>query len=197
MHGALNGWQVSGVAQYQSGADLQASVSSNFGYSAYIPAGTTFMGKTLAVPILANNQNVLGSPDITLMPRLTCDPSKGLAPHQYINGSCFAPFATPGVQGSYVFPTLVGPGYFDTDLSLQKGFTWGASDSKAIQFRVSGYNFLNHPNYTFINGDPALSLAFDQTGKLVQQGGATGAPFGTATNKIGHRIMQAMIRFSW
>lgn len=197
VHGALNGWQVSGLAQYQSGADLQASVSSNFGYQAYIPAGTTFMGKTLTQPILASNSNVLGSSDITLMPRLTCDPSKGLAPHQYINGNCFAPFATPGVQGSYIFPTLVGPGYFNTDLSLQKNFVWGASESKSLDFRVSGYNFLNHPNYTFLNGDPALILNFDNTGKLVQQGGSTGAPFGTATNKIGHRILQGMIRFSW
>lgn len=197
VHGALNGWQVSGIAQYQSGADLQASVSSNFGYQAYIPAGTTFMGKTLTAPILASNSNILGSPDITLMPRLTCDPSKGLASHQYINGNCFAPFATPGVQGSYIFPTLVGPGYFNTDLSLQKNFVFGASENKSLDFRVSGYNFLNHPNYTFLNSDPALTLNFDQNGKLVQQGGPTGAPFGTATNKIGHRIMQGMIRFTW
>ena len=48
--GAANGWQLSGITQYQSGADLQAAVTSNFGYSAFIPAGATFMGKTLAVP---------------------------------------------------------------------------------------------------------------------------------------------------
>ncbi|MFL6437456.1 MAG: carboxypeptidase-like regulatory domain-containing protein [Terriglobales bacterium] len=196
VHGALNGWQVSGVAQYQSGADLQASVSSNFGYQAYIPAGTTFMGKTLTKPILASAQNILGSGDITLMPRLTCDPRQGLAPHQYINPNCFAPFATPGQQGSYVFPTLTGPGYFDTDLSLRKAFNWGASDNKSVVLGLSGYNFLNHPNYTFINGDPGLTLNFDNTGKLVPQG-TSGAPFGTATNKIGHRILQAMIRFSF
>lgn len=199
LHGAANGWQVSGIVQYQSGADLQAIGANGaaFGYQAYIPAGTTFMGKTLTQPILASNSNILGSPDITMMPVLTCDPSKGLAPHQYINGNCFAPFARPGVQGSYVFPSLTGPGYFDTDLSLQKGFSWGASESKSLQFRVSGYNFINHPNYTFLNGDPALILNFDQNGKVVQQGGSTGAPFGYASNKIGHRIMQGMIRFSW
>jgi len=199
IHGALNNWQVSGILQYQSGADLQAigANSSNFGYQAYIPAGTTFMGKTLTQPILASSSNILGSPDITLMPRLTCDPRQGLAPHQFINGNCFSPFATPGQQGSYVIPSVVGPGYFDTDMSLQKGFTWGASESKSLQFRISGYNFINHPNYTFLNGDPSLILNFDQNGKLVQQGGATGAPFGYATNKIGHRIMQGMIRLSW
>ena len=195
--GALNNWQVSGIAQYQSGADLQASVTSNFGYQAYLPAGTTFMGKTLTSPILASSSNVLGSPDITLMPRLTCDPSKGLASNQYINGNCFSPFAAPGQQGSYIFPSLVGPGYFDTDMSLQKGFTWGGSESRSLTFRFSGYNFINHPNRTFLTSDPALILNFDQNGKLVQQGGPTGSPFGYATNKIGHRILQGMIRFSW
>ncbi|HWC17634.1 MAG TPA: hypothetical protein VG498_11510, partial [Terriglobales bacterium] len=195
VHGALNDWQISGIAQYQSGADLQASVSSNFGYSAYIPAGTTFMGKTLTQPILASAANVLGSPDITLMPRLTCDPRQGLQANQYINGNCFAPFATPGQQGSYIFPSLVGPGYFNTDLSLQKGFTWGASESKKLSFRFSGYNFINHPNRTFLSGDTGLILNFDSTGKLSQ--GTNAAPFGYATNKIGHRIMQAMVRFSW
>ncbi len=104
-----NGWQISGIGQYQTGADLQASVSSNFNYSAFIPAGTTFMGKTLAVPIQASTSNVLGSGDLTLMPALTCDPRSGLKAHQYINGACFSPFATPGQQGAYIFPALTGP----------------------------------------------------------------------------------------
>src|SRR5437899_9902507 len=38
-----NGWQISGIGQYQTGADLQASVSSNFGYSAFLQPGATFM----------------------------------------------------------------------------------------------------------------------------------------------------------
>src|SRR5438128_8495191 len=85
----VNGWQISGIGQYQTGADLQASVSSNFGYSAFFPKGATFMGKTLSYvdhttgqvvdyTIQASASNVLGSGDITLMPALTCNPAKGL-----------------------------------------------------------------------------------------------------------------------
>src|SRR5207245_2442580 len=53
--GAVNGWQISGIVQYQTGSDLQAAISSsaNFGYSAFIPAGTQFMGQTLAAPVSA------------------------------------------------------------------------------------------------------------------------------------------------
>lgn len=195
LKGAANGWQVSGIAQYQSGADLQAAVNANFNYTAYIPAGTTFMGKTLEVPIQAGSQNVLGTNEITLMPKLTCDPRSGLRAHQYINGNCFAPFATPGQQGSYIFPTLTGPGFFDTDLSVFKNFTWGASETKKLQFRFSGYNFLNHPITTFISGDPALNLKFDGSGNLLQP--APNTTFGYANNKTGHRIVQMMAKFTW
>jgi len=189
-----NGWQVSGILQYQSGADLQAAVSSNFNYTGFIQQGTQFMGKTIDAAVQASNQNILGSSDITLMPRVTCNPASGLKDHQYINGKCFSPFATPGQQGTYIFPTITGPGFFNTDLSLFKNFTFGASETKKLQFRFSGYNFLNHPIRTFIQNDPGLTLGFDSTGTLLQHGGTT---FGYATNKTGHRIIQMSAKFTF
>jgi hypothetical protein len=193
---ATNGWEISGITQDQSGADLQAAVTSNFGYNAYIPAGTTFMGKTITAPIQANDQNVLGTPDVTLMPKLTCDPRKGLHSGQYVNGNCFSPTATPGQQGQYIFPSLIGPGFFDSDLSVFKNFLWGNSDNKKLQFRFSGYNFINHPVRTF-NGssDPGLSLQFDPSGNLKQP--APGVTFGYANYKTGHRIMQGEVKFTF
>jgi hypothetical protein len=196
-----NGWQISGIGQYQTGADLQASVSSNFNYSAFFQPGATFMGRTLAytnqsgavVPytIQASASNVLGTSDLTLMPALTCDPRSGLKSHQYINSACFSPFATPGQQGAYIFPSLTGPGFFNTDMSVFKNFTFGKSENKKLQFRFSGYNFLNHPNRTFLNGDQNLNLTFNRLGSL------TNSNFGYATNTIGHRIMQMMVKYSW
>jgi len=196
-----NGWQISGIGQYQTGADLQASVSSNFGYSAFLQPGATFMGKTLSytnssgtvVPytVQASAQNVLGAPDLTLMPALTCDPRSVLKANQYINGACFAPYATPGQQGAYIFPSLTGPGFFNTDVSLFKNFTFGPSENKKLQFRFSGNNFLNHPNRTFLNSDQNLKLTFNSSGTL------TNSNFGYATNTIGHRILQMMVKFTW
>ncbi len=186
-----NGWQISGIGQYQTGADLQASVSSNFNYTGFIPAGTTFMGRTIVNAIQATSSNTLGSPDITLMPALVCDPRSGLKANQYINGACFSPTVTPGQQGSYIFPTLTGPGFFNTDISIFKNFTFGQSESRKLQFRFSGYNFLNHPNRTFLNGDQNLNLTLNSAGSL------TNPNFGTATNTIGHRILQMMIKFTF
>ena len=189
--GAANGWQISGTTQYQSGVDLQAAITSNFGFTGWIPAGTTFMGKTLAVPIQANSTNALGAPDLTLMPTLTCDPRSGLKANQYFNGACFSPFVTPAKQGNYIFPTLTGPGFWNSDLSLFKNFTFGQSESKTLQFRFSGYNFLNHANRTFVSGDSALNLTFNSSGAL------TNPNFGYATNTIGHRILQGMVKLSF
>jgi len=192
--GATNGWQISGIVQYQTGADLQAAVSNsyNFGYSAYIPANTTFMGVNSGnAPLSANDQNILGTADVTLMPVLTCNPRSGLKHNQYLNGACFAPFATPGVQGSYIIPAGSGPGFFNTDLSVFKNFTFGRSESKKLQFRFSGYNFLNHPLNTFLQKDPNLTLAFDKSGNL------SNPNFGVANSKTGHRILQGAIKFSF
>ena len=99
------------------------------------------------------------------MPKVTCNPRAGLKANQYINGNCFSPTVTPGEQGTYVFPTLTGPGFFNTDISVFKNFTWGASETKKIQFRFSGYNFLNHPVRTFVQNDPGLNLTFNSSGK--------------------------------
>jgi len=204
--GAVNGWQISGITQFQSGADLQAAVSSNFGYVGWIKNGTTFMGKTCcgfgtvdsngnptSYNMQAGSENALGTPDVTLMPVLTCDPAKGLKSHQYINPSCFSPWVTPGVQGNYVWPTLTGPAFFGSDLSLFKSFQWGKSESRKLTFRFSGYNFLNHPNRTFISGDPNLSLQFNSSGVL----NPANQRFGYADNTIGHRIVQLMVKFSF
>ena len=190
-----NGWQISGITQYQTGQDLQASLTSNFGYTAFIPGGTTFMGKTILDPVQASNQNILGTPDVSLMPKLICDPRHGLHAHQYVNGNCFANFATPGQQGTYIFPTLTGPGFFDSDLSVFKNFVFGKAEDKKLQFRFSGYNFLNHPLDSFNTGaDPGLQLHFDQNGKQVPVGGVN---FGYATIKTGHRIVQGEVKYSF
>ncbi len=212
---AVNGWQISGIVQYQTGSDLQAAVSNsyNFGYNGFIAPNTTFMGvnSNTACPqttpptnpptytncyIAANNQNILGTGDVTLMPVLTCNPSTGLKAHQYMNPSCFSGLETPGVQGSYIIPVGSGPAFFNTDLSVFKNFTWGANENKKLQFRFSGYNFINHPLYTFLQHDPNLTLSYGldpNTGVPT----LTSPNFGVANNKTGHRILQGMVKFSF
>jgi len=188
VRGAIDGWQISGITQLQSGADLQAAVAanSNFNFSYYVPTGTTFMGTTLTSPLQASKDTILGTPDIQLMPLVTCNPNSGLKAHQYVNGNCFTGPA-PGNKGNFIFPTMNGPWFWNSDLTLFKNFTF--KESQKLQFRVSAFNFLNHPLWTFIANDPNLNLSFNQQGQL------SNANFGITGNKTGHRIIQLGVKY--
>ena len=205
---ATNGWQVSGIVQYQSGADIQAAISNNanFNYSPLIAPGTTFLGTTagtagdLSTAVVANQQNILGTNDVSLMPALTCNPTQGLKHNQFLNPSCFPEFDKPGVQGAYVIPTGAGPAFFNTDLSVFKNFTFGKSETKKLQFRFSGYNFINHALLTFVKNDPNLNIGYKaQTdpNTNITSIVPTSPNFGTANNRTGHRILQGAIKFSF
>ena len=131
---------------------------------------------------------IAGSPDVSVQPVLTCDPRKGLAPHQYVNGSCFtAP--TPGHNGSFVFPYVKGPAFFNNDLSLFK--TFQISEAKKFEIRVSAYNFLNHPLVSFnpTNGNQTLTLNLNSAGQN------TNARFGYADYYNGNRTIQFAGKF--
>ncbi len=178
--GALvNGWQLSGITQIESGANLTGLSGENFGMNlnnATLP-GTTD---------LISNVSVLGTPDIALHPILTCNPASGLAAHQYINGNCFAMPNQVGQNGPTILPAIYGPAFFNSDLALFKNFA--ITESKKLQFRVDGYNFLNHPLYSFTGSN--LSLAFNPA-----TGQVNNPDFGLTTNKVGFRVIQLAVKF--
>jgi hypothetical protein len=178
--GVINGWQLSGITQWQSGANLTGfSQNGNFNLnlnSLKIP-GTTFN---------VSNASLLGTNDIQLNPVLTCDPTSGLGHNQYINASCFSAPTQIGQNGPTVLPAIYGPAFFNWDLGLFKNFQIG--ESRKLQFRINGYNYLNHPLWSF-NGTN-LTLGFDgTTGKL------NTPSFGTVTEKQGHRVLQLAVKF--
>ena len=179
--GALvNGWQVSGVVQWQSGANLTGIRGQSFGMSLN------------GFKIPGTNQNVsstslLGTPNITLMPILTCDPTKDLVEHQYLNSACYSFPTQIGQNGPTIQPVIYGPAYFNTDLSLRKNFT--IKERRSLRLSLDTYNPFNHPLWSF-NGNSNLTLGFSGTT------GALSTPlFGYVTGKQGHRIVQAGATF--
>ncbi len=178
----VNGWQVSGIMQVQSGANLTGQRGQTFGLalnSFKIP-GTTYN---------VSNTSLLGTPNIALAPILTCDPRQGLTEHQYINQSCFSFPKNIGENGPTTLPVIYGPGYFNADLGIFKNFN--ITERKKLQFRANAYNFLNHPLWSFPSG-ANLSLGFNGTT------GQINTPlFGYATQKQGKRLMQLAATFSF
>lgn len=178
--GFINGWQLSGITQVESGANLTGFSSNNdFGLnlnSAKIP-GTTFN---------ISSASLYGTPGIQVNPILTCNPASNLGPHQFINPSCFTFPTQIGQNGPTALPAIYGPAFFNSDLGLFKNFQ--ISESKKFQLRFNAYNFLNHPLWSF-NGTN-LQLGFDPaTGKVNTPN------FGTVTEKQGRRVIQLAIKF--
>ncbi len=176
---AVNGWQVSGITQWQSGINLAANTGNNFNLNA-----NNFAVNGNAI----NARYINGTDSVPLQPILTCNPTANLAAHQFVNANCFALPTTPGGNGPIVLPEIFGPAYFDTDLSLFKNFKIG--ESKKLQFRFSAYNFLNHALWSFRGAGNNLNLIFDpDTGKV------SNPNFGVTTDKLGHRIVQLAVKF--
>lgn len=170
----LNGWQLSGISQWQSGAPL---------------AGFQFSG-TMAGGTQISNILVNGTPDIAARPWLTCDPRDGLADGQYANAACFvAPL--PGRNGVYRMPYMKTPAFQNHDLSVFKNFK--VKETRNLQFRWSMYNFVNHPLPFFAGGDPGLAINF-VNGVPNQQ---SLAKFGHTSLKRGRRLMQFALKFSF
>jgi hypothetical protein len=213
--GVVNGWQLSGVVQVQSGANLTAlSSNANFGMSISCvnPAGDTTscaqQGNSAIIPgsqnvinvasdgtithgIAISNQSILGTNAVPLSPVLTCNPLSGLGSNQYLNGNCFAAPSVVGQNGPALLPVAYGPAYFNTDIAVFKNFH--ITESKNLQFRIQAYNFLNHPLWSF-NGTNNLGLNFQQdptTEKITQ----SNANFGKTTTKEGNRVLEFVIKF--
>ncbi len=193
--GLTAGWQLSGITQLQSGANLTFSgsynASSNFNMNlnnAIIPGSVS-----LANPngIRINNQSILGTNAVQLNPIVTCNPKSGLGSHQYINGNCFAAPTVVGQNGPTLLPVVYGPGYFNSDLALFKNFS--ITESKKVQIRAQAYNFLNHPLWSFPDSGN-LTLQFQQdplTGVITQNN----ANFGKTTVKQGARVVEFAVKF--
>jgi hypothetical protein len=217
LEGVTGGWQVSGVLQLQSGANITEgggyNSSTNYHMSltcvtsdpadpstghvgtpcpqagAIIPGSISVANPT---GIAINNQSILGTNAVQLNPIVTCNPNSGLGSHQFVNGNCFAPPTAVGQNGPTLLPVSYGPAYFNWDMALFKNFK--ISESKSVQFRVNGYNFLNHPLWSFPDAgnltlnfvqDPVKNYAFTQTT----------TNFGKTTVKQGQRVLEFAVKF--
>jgi hypothetical protein len=214
--GAVNGWQLSGITQLQSGANLTVgggyNNSTNYHMSLTCASSdpAVFCGdptkkQTTGAAIIPgsisatnpggiqiNNQSIVGTNAVQLNPIVTCNPNSGLGSHQFVNGNCFAAPTVVGQNGPTLLPVSYGPAYFDWDMAIFKNFK--ISESKSLQFRINGYNFLNHALYSFPDAgnltlnfvqDPAKGYSFTQTNST----------FGQTNTKQGQRIVEFAVKF--
>jgi hypothetical protein len=179
LNAVFGGWQIAGISTYISGGPLQQidGSSSNFGLRGTLADGTEISPEAM-----------YGSPNIPVQPIVTCDPRKNVPDGYLFNPSCFAA-PEVGQLGTFIFPYIKGQAYHNHDLALFKNFALG--NGRKLQFRLSAYNFLNHP---LAYPDPATNLIMNVTnGQLDDPNGDFGRL--PKDNKFGRRIVQLGLRF--
>ena len=150
--GVVNGWVLSGITQFQSGAPIQPATNENLNVS---------------FPNSESGNSYLGTNAEGTVPQVICDPRNNLSAGQYFNPKCFAPPAG-GQQGTIVWPYIKGPAFFNSDLAIYKDFLF--KEHHKVEFRFSAFNFLNHPLPQLgISGNSDLQLNFGSGGGALSQ----------------------------
>jgi hypothetical protein len=129
---------------------------------------------------------------------LTCNPAKGLASHQYLNPNCFS-LPAIGTNGQSIEPYAHGPAFFNTDLTLEKGF--GLGGARRLRVRYAAFNFINHPLNSFGTGYASqTTLQLSDTSTTGSPATATYNPsegFGSAPQKLGRRLSEVSLKFDF
>jgi len=135
----LDGWELSGVSNFQTGAPLALNYSLT--YSADLTGGTGNGLDTRTV--------------------LVADPHAPAPAGQWFNVNAVkAPlpgYSVNGIGNASKAP-IYGPGLNDWDISLFKNFRLGANEARKLQFRFETYNTFNHTQYNAID----TGARFDQ-----------------------------------
>jgi hypothetical protein len=187
--GLANGWQISGITQVETGAQLSAV------------QGGQFLNFNISQPL--SPIDAVGTPDVpALFPLITCNPTQGLHSHQYANPNCFAP--TPaGSFGSPSLPYMPGPMYWNTDLTLFKNVK--ITERQNLELRFAAFNPLNHSLPSFQTADNNLHLIFDGSSNLTTNASGSSKPcpgpecgnFGYADHSFGHRVLEFGAKYSF
>ena len=180
--GFINGWEISGITNIQSGPNLQAAYGNNFQLTA-----TT--ASTVGNAAFTDNKTYLGTTDILLQPIMTCNPAANLKSGQFVNGACLT-LGPIGVNGPFRYPYMRGPHFFNSDLSIRKSFA--LHDKRAIQVRFAAFNFMNHPLTSLVAATASpLKLV------IAGPGGAANPAFGISEYKEGRRVCEVELRYNF
>jgi hypothetical protein len=194
VNGILDGWKISGIEQYGSGTPftdipqggpLHNEYSGNQAIGIY---GSFLDPYASNASVSISNDSITGTPDEAAVPVLSCNPAKGLKPHQYFNPSCFsAPYE--GHNGSFHLPYIHGPSYFNDELGLFKDFK--IHEAQKLELRFQGFDFLNRSQDKYQQYDSSLYL------NLVNQGTApqNASTAGVTTTRTGHRSIQLAAKY--
>jgi hypothetical protein len=186
---AINGWSVSGVTIVQSGDPL-TPVDSRGGTAYGFGPGTRPLATAVLLPgmtrynepstISGNDQSRIGCANTQIgatgagscsgggwFNRAAFDQVAFVAPTSGGDGAGIDPNHVannyPTLWGDSGYGTLLGPGQFNFDISIQKmTVVGGLRENAALQFRTDFFNAFNHPQFA----DPAVDISVASFGQI-------------------------------
>jgi hypothetical protein len=204
--GFLDGWQVSGITNFQSGAPQSLSGIGTF--NCY-EGGVQNAG--LCSNFNGNGVGWYGTPDRTLVTQLVMNPQKGANFHG-VGSQWFNPAAITippvGQLGTTEEPQFLGPGSNNWDMTLFK--TFKIAEHQRLELRIAAFDIFNRAQLDTPSQDsvpnpninwelPAGATNFTQgTASAITNASATcsgGNTVGCIMNKHGHREMEVALKF--
>jgi hypothetical protein len=143
LRGVVGGWDISGVAVYQSGA----------------PFTVTAPVDAAAIGVSSIRATVIGNPAL---------PADQRTPAHWFNTAAFLNPAqmTPGQFGNSARNLLIGPAYSRVDLGIAKVFS--VASRVKLQVRAEAFNVLNMTSFTGLNTTVRFDSAGNPTGGFGQ-----------------------------
>jgi hypothetical protein len=201
VRGITNGWTISGITSWQAGGSLQQENGSPGNFS----LGLTYQNIPAAASA-AGVQSGIGSAtyygtdaSLNILPVLTCNPKSNLKSNQLLNQSCFGAPAV-GQQGGQKFPFFGNAPYWENDLALYK--TFNVHEKQNVQFRISAFNWLNHPLPEFSSGNQ-LQLRYNvdyATKAITLNTAGDSSTWGVLDTKTGaptQRILEVNVKYNF
>jgi hypothetical protein len=133
LRGITNGWQITGITQFISGA----------------PADLT-----VGIPNINFSQRVGGSYTETVRGLFLGDIQSSRDRTKYYNwDNVVLPTVAQALAAQGAFPRnqVRQPGINNTDLSLFKNFQLGGDSARRLQLRLEAFNIFNHPSFSDMN----------------------------------------------
>ena len=175
----LGGWQISLLAQLQTGSPFTVGTTDDV--AGFGPGNGTGAGNAGNNDVANNSMpstiyNVTGDPNISRDPKFAS--VGGTAdPNLYFNPAAFVRPAPGTFTTQRNRNLLYNPGFQNWTGALFKRFA--ITESQSIRFRAEIYNLPNHPNWNNPETNP------------------TSAKFGKVTNKNFERTMQLSLRYEF
>ena len=160
----LDGWRLSGLFSVQSGAPFTVNLSTSAGNE---PADVGLVNSTTNVE----------------RPSLTANPNSGTrTAAQWFNTAAFS-LPAAWSFGNESRNAVLGPGYVDLDLSLERDIA--VYGENRIEFRFDTFNVFNHPNFNV----PGRIASFNSSGNQ------TSPSFGAISSAQDPRDLQFSLKY--